>query len=313
MDDIVGGAIRALRIGRARSARAYLYDRWSLRWDPSRGAGFNIHVVLEGEPWLRPAGSDPIQLHVGDVVFVSRVAAHAIADSTTTPLVDVPLDESDFWFGSAPAVDVADNTVVTALIGGSYYLDGERMHPLLEALPPVIVLPSRIGENDPIRRIVELLAAEHDHDAPGRSAAIPALLDLLLVYVIRAVVETVSPTSGWAAAVSDRAMTRALTNMQDHPDVAWTVESLARDSDLSRATFARRFSEMIGQPPLRYLTWWRMNLAMQLLTDSDSLISSIAHRVGYSSEFAFGKAFARETGMAPGAHRKLHAKDKRKR
>jgi AraC-like DNA-binding protein len=311
VEDIVGDAIRALRIGEARSARAYLYDSWSLRWDPSLGAGFNIHVVLAGGPWLRPEGRDPVQLRVGDIVFISRVIAHAVSDSPTTPLKDVPVDEADFWFGNEPDPDAAPDAPLTVLIGGSYYLKRERMHPLLEALPPVIVLPSRDSGEGPIHLIVDLLGAEHDNESPGTSAAIPALLDLLLAYVIRAVFETVSPTSGWAAAVRDRAMTRALVNMQNRPEISWTIESLARASGLSRATFARRFTDMVAQPPLRYLTWWRMTLAGRLLTESDLPISVVAQRVGYSSEFAFGKAFAREMGIAPGAYRRKYHEKRR--
>ena len=102
-------------------------------------------------------------------------------------------------------------------------------------------------------------------------------------------------------------MAKALSNIQNRPEVRWTVESLARASHLSRATFARRFMSLIGQPPLSYLTRWRMDLAQQLLTETDLSISAIARRVGYSSAFAFGKAFAREFSTAPGAHRRMHS------
>ena len=204
VEDLVGDAIRALRIGDARSARAYLYDRWSLRWDPSRGAGFNIHVVLEGAPWLRPDGREPMRLDRGDVVFVSRVIAHGVSDSSDTPLRDVPIDEDDFWFANRADPDAASEAPRTVLIGGSYYLDREHMHPLLEALPPVIVLP-RSRRNGSIDAIVELLGAEHDHPGAGTTAAIPALLDLLLAYVIRAGLEADDSGSGWSAAVRDRA------------------------------------------------------------------------------------------------------------
>lgn len=305
--DIVGEAIRALRIGDARSARAYLYGTWSLRWDPSRGAGFNIHVVLQGDPWLRLEGRAPTALHAGDVVFVSRVIAHGVSDSPHTPLVDVPVDEADFSFGHRPDPAADPGAPVTVLIGGSYYLGRERMHPVIESLSPVIVLASRIGEDDRIRAIVDLLGTEHDDEAPGSSAAVPALLDLLLTYVIRAAFEAADPTSGWAAVVRDHALSTALLNMQNHPEIAWTIESLARASGMSRATFARRFNDMVGRPPLTYLTWWRMNLAQQLLTESDLPISQIAQRAGYSSQFAFGKAFAREVGLAPGAHRRTRS------
>jgi transcriptional regulator GlxA family with amidase domain len=106
-------------------------------------------------------------------------------------------------------------------------------------------------------------------------------------------------------------MAKALSNMQHRPEIGWTVESLAHASGLSRATFARRFTDLIGQPPLHYLTRRRMDLAKQLLVESDLPISVIAGRVGYSSEFAFGKAFAREVGSAPGGYRRTQPRRRR--
>ena len=307
--DIVGDAIRALRTGEPRSARAHLYGAFGLRWDPSRGAGFNVHVVLQGAAWVLPEGREPIALHTGDVVFVARTIAHGMADSPVTPLVDVPVDPADYWFGSDPDPEAPEGVPLTILIGGSYYLDRQRMHPLIESLPEVIVLPARVGANDPIRATVELLGAEHDRRSPGYSAAIPALLDLLLTYVVRAAFEAADSTNGWPAVLRDRELTIALNNIQNKPEITWTVESLARASGMSRAAFARRFTEMVGQPPLSYLTWWRMNLARNLLQDSDLPLSVIAQRVGYSSEFAFGKAFAREVGISPGVLRRRSVRD----
>jgi AraC-like DNA-binding protein len=301
--DIVGDAIRALRIGEPRSARAYLYGHWGLRWDPSRGPGFNLTAVRSGHAWLRADGHDPVELREGDLFFVSRVIAHGVSDAPHTTLVDVPDDASDFWFENSPDPDAPPDEPPTVLIGGSYYLNRDRMHPLLESLPAVVVIPAT-SQDDRIRSILDLLGAEHDDEAPGSSAAIPALLDLLVAYVIRAAFETADHSTGWPALIRDRAMTTALLNMQNRPETPWTVGSLARASGMSRATFALRFHELVGQPPLRYLTWWRMNVAKQLLAETDLPMRVIAQRVGYGSEFAFGKAFSREVGVAPGAHRR---------
>ena len=302
--DLVGDAISALRIGEPRSARAYLYGSWGLRWDPSRGAGFNIHVVLRGTCWLRPEGRDPVRLDEGDVAFVSRTIAHGVADSPLSPLRDVPPDENDFWFPDHADVDASPSLPLTVLMGGSYYLQRQRMHPLIESLPEVIVLPDRTRADDPILHIIDLLGAEHDNRAPGSSAAMPALLDLLLTYVIRATFDAADPSTGWAAAIRDPALSVALHNMQNEPHVDWTISTLARAAGLSRATFARRFSDAVGQPPIAYLTWWRMSLAKQLLSESDMPLSAVASRTAYQSEFAFGKAFKREVGCSPGAFRR---------
>jgi AraC-like DNA-binding protein len=302
--DLVGDAIRALRIGEPRSARAYLYGSWGLRWDPSRGAGFNIHVVLQGDCWLRPDGHDPVQLNAGDVAFISRTIAHGVAHSRLGPLRDVPPDEDDFWFDDHADTDAAPGVPLTVLMGGSYYLERQRMHPLIESLPEVIVLPHRTRAEDPILDIVNLLGAEHDNHGPGSSAAMPALLDLLLTYVIRAAFDEADPNMGWAAVIRDPALSAALDNMQNKPGNRWTVGALARASGLSRATFARRFTDAVGQAPMAYLTWWRMGVAKQLLGESDLALSVIASRTGYNSEFAFSKAFKREVGCSPGAFRR---------
>lgn len=281
-----------------------------MRWDPSRGAGFNIHVVLQGNCWLRPDGRDPpVQLEAGDVAFISRTIAHGVSDSPPlSPLRDVPPDENDFWFPPDHADAEASPTLpLTVLMGGSYYLQRQRMHPpLIESLPEVIVLPNRTQADDPpILDIVNLLGAEHDNHEPGSSAAMPALLDLLLTYVIRAAFDAADPPGmGWAAAIRDPALSTALHNMQNTPEIDWTVSTLARASGLSRATFARRFTAAVGQPPMAYLTWWRMNLAKQHLSESDMPLSAVASRTAYRSEFAFSKAFKREVGCSPGAFRR---------
>ena len=165
-----------------------------------------------------------------------------------TPLVDVPADEAEFWFGNIPDPHAPPEAPLTVLIGGSYYFDRERMHPLIENLPQVIVLRSRLTHEapeigaDPIGLIVDLLGAEHDNEAPGSSAAIPALLDLLLAYILRAAAETADSDERWAALVRDRAITGALLCMQNQPQVGWTVETLARHPD-SRAQPSRAASK----------------------------------------------------------------------
>jgi AraC-like DNA-binding protein len=174
--------------------------------------------------------------------------------------------------------------------------------------PDVIHLPARIGPDPRVRSIVELLGAEMDERAPGSSAAVPALLDLLLLYIIRAWYqqEAKQGNGGWAAALQDPAVSTALARIQHSPATAWTVASLAAEAGLSRATFAQRFTALAGSPPLTYLTWWRMTKASQLLTRGDQPLATIARQVGYQSEFAFSKAFKREFAVSPTTYRQEH-------
>jgi AraC-like DNA-binding protein len=113
--------------------------------------------------------------------------------------------------------------------------------------------------------------------------------------------------SGWTTAVRDPAVRTALLGIHSTPSRQWTVASLGELAGLSRAAFARRFTALIGQPPLTYLTWWRMILAARLLRGSDAPLRTVAEQVGYSSEFAFGAAFKRQHGQTPGAYRRTGA------
>ncbi|CAG6391995.1 AraC family transcriptional regulator [Streptomyces cocklensis] len=102
----------------------------------------------------------------------------------------------------------------------------------------------------------------------------------------------------------DPAITAALRHIHQEPAGQWPVEALGAKAGLSRAAFSRRFTSLVGKPPLGYLTWWRMTLAARLLRDSDKPIQTVAQRTGYTSEFAFAKAFKREYGVAPGRYRR---------
>ncbi|HTW13190.1 MAG TPA: AraC family transcriptional regulator, partial [Solirubrobacteraceae bacterium] len=110
-------------------------------------------------------------------------------------------------------------------------------------------------------------------------------------------------TSGWARALRDPAISAAIRAIQEDPRSPWTVAGLAQRSNLSRAAFARRFTELTGQPPLTYLTWWRMTIAARLLQTTEEPLAVIADRVGYGTEYAFSKAFKRELGVAPSRYR----------
>jgi AraC-like DNA-binding protein len=131
-------------------------------------------------------------------------------------------------------------------------------------------------------------------------------LDLLLLYALRAWFEAPETPSGWARASRDPELSVALRLIHEHPEHHWTVGELAARCAMSRAAFARRFHELTTQPPLTYLTWWRMTLAGRLLRAGDQPLSAIAARAGYGNEYAFSKAFKRELGVAPSHYRSEH-------
>lgn len=153
---------------------------------------------------------------------------------------------------------------------------------------------------------MDLLAAEIAEPRPGSDAAVPALLETLLLFILRAWFDEQADTraSGWAGAFTDPAVAAALRAVHEDPARAWTVPDLSDVAGVSRATLARRFTGTVGEPPLAYVTRWRMLTAARLLRATDSSLGAVARRVGYTSEFAFAKAFKREYGSAPGQYRR---------
>ncbi|GAB3987184.1 AraC family transcriptional regulator [Actinoallomurus acanthiterrae] len=300
--DVLSDAVAAMRTGRPHSARTRLCAPWGVRFQPQEGAGF--HVILQGSCWLIPVHGEPIALNVGDVAFLPRELGHGIADTPSRGLADVHLTYDDLAHG--PSLGVDGPGTPTEMLCGAYRLDHSRAHPLLTELPDVVHLPARVGRHPALRTAIDLLGHELGaRPRPGGDAALSGLLDLLLLYILRAYYEDQPDevTAGWGAALRDPAVAGTLRAVHEDPARPWTVESLAAQAGLSRAAFARRFTAMVGSPPLAYLTWWRMTIAARLLRDTDLPLRSVAERTGYTSEFAFARAFKREFATAPGRYR----------
>ncbi|TDC46139.1 AraC family transcriptional regulator, partial [Actinomadura sp. KC345] len=195
----------------------------------------------------------------------------------------------------------------TVTLCGGYELAPGWTHPLLRELPGTIRMPARLDRGRGLQAAVEILGAELDGHRLGADALKPVVLDMVILYVLRAWFEEHSggeTATGWAAALADPAVRTALNAVHDAPGHPWTVQELADRARLSRATFSRRFGALTGRPPLAYLTWWRMTVATELLRDPSASIAAVASRVGYTSEFAFANAFKRHFGTAPGRFRR---------
>jgi AraC-like DNA-binding protein len=187
---------------------------------------------------------------------------------------------------------------------GAYAFDGDLCATLLSALPPAAVV--RAGDGGPgLRSTLNLLADELAADGPGHQTVLDRLLDLILVHALRAhLADPAAARPGWHRALDDPPVAAALARLHDDPARSWTVASLAAEAGLSRAAFARRFAAAVGEPPLAYLTSWRMRLAEELLREPGVTLAGVARAVGYGSEFAFSAAFKRERGLAPAAWRR---------
>ncbi|MFE0046748.1 AraC family transcriptional regulator [Streptomyces albireticuli] len=310
--DILTEALGSMRTGSPTSVRTEGRAPWGLRLPPVAGAGF--HVVLYGTCWLipledapggGPSRPEPIALSPGDVIFLRDGRGHILADHPSTPAEEERPEQ--FRPGSPiGTVTLGGDGPRTSLLCGNYHLDQGRPHPLVRQLPAVIHLETRHGHHPELSAAVQLLGAELENPRIGTDGIVPTLIDSLLLYILRAWFEAqpAAAAEGWAAALGDPAVAPALAAVHDDPSAPWTVEALAERAGLSRAAFARRFTALVGEPPMAYLTRWRMTTAAELLRESDAPLTVVAARTGYSSEFAFAKAFKRAYGLAPGVYRR---------
>ncbi|MFE4373372.1 cupin domain-containing protein [Streptomyces sp. NPDC056835] len=308
--DVVSDAISAVHLGHPSSQRVRMGGSWCARLDPYDGAGF--HVVLKGSCWLLTDGGAQVSLGVGDAVLLPHGAGRVIADSpvdaATAREKAVPVDRLLVGTGTGTGASPRSGPRArpgrdeTELLCGKYSLDCSRMHPLMAELPEVVHLPSRVGSHLELRAAIDLLAGELDEVRPGSCVALPNLLDLLLVYMIRSWMA--EATSGsWPGALADPVTAAALRALHSNPAARWSNDLLAAEAGVSRPTLARRFTTLVGRPPMSYLAWWRVILAATLLRDTGETLATIAGRVGYGSPYALSHAFEREFGTTPGRYR----------
>jgi AraC-like DNA-binding protein len=283
------------------------------------------HVVTAGECWAAIVGEQPRKLKRGDIILLPQGDAHVVSSSPgmrANPSVDaffemqrnhrpfrvhysngaVPVSV-DRDSGHLPVFGASEQ--VTTLVCGFIGVDVRPFNPLLATLPRLLHLQGAGGRSE---QFAQLAAEESARKRPGAEALLERLSEMMFVDAIRRHVEQLPDQStGWLAGLRDRFVGRALALLHDRPAAEWTVEELSRQVGLSRSAFHERFVELIGHPPMQYLTQWRMQAASRLLRDTRASVASIALDVGYDSEAAFARAFKRAAGVPPAAWRRQQA------
>ncbi|MCD5354716.1 AraC family transcriptional regulator [Kineosporia mesophila] len=284
--DVLSETLSSIRIGRAQACSVRQAGAWGWRYPSFSGSGF--HLVTAGEAWLVTRGGPPRHLKTGDVVFTPAGAEHGLSHAPAA-LTGLPraVREEDL-----PQPDPAD----VEFLCGAYWLDHGQVSPQLRSLPDVIAVTPDHARNPQLRPLLDLMRAHLAETGPGTGVTRPALLDLMLTHLLRQwLQENPDPL--------DAPIARVLSRIHAAPDHPWTVPDLSAIAGLSRTAFSERFTTVTGQPPKRYLTGRRLADAARLLRETDTPLSAIARRVGYSTEFALSNAFRREYGIAPGRFR----------
>ncbi|AHH97487.1 hypothetical protein KALB_4123 [Kutzneria albida DSM 43870] len=308
--DVFSDLIRGVRAHGSLFGSSTLSPPWALHFVD--GAPLTLCTVLTGAGWIVPEHHQPEPLRARETIVVRGPATFTFVDELGTRAAPIACGEHCAtpeqggtrhrrgWHDSGGGT--GDSHGATTLIVGAYPVRGEISRRLLDALPVVLRVDAG-GTGDPV---LDHLAAEVSLDTPGQQVVLDRLLDWMLVCTLR---EWLDRPGGqppaWWTAQRDPVVGVALRLLHAEPAAPWTVSALAQRTGVSRSTLAKRFADLVGEPPLAYLTRWRMTLAADLLVEQkSSTIAHVARSVGYSDPFAFSAAFKRIRGANPSEFRR---------
>jgi AraC-like DNA-binding protein len=303
--DALADVLEVARVSGSALAHVHAHEPWGLDVVLPNGAA--CHAVTAGSIWLEVDGEPARRLMPGDVVLLLTGLPHRLLSA---PGVAARRFDADL---KAELITAAGDLVIPGPGSASRFLcagfsyDNELAQPLLSLLPPVLhVSPADAGPETPLQSTLRLLMGELSRHQIGSEAAVERLIEVLFVHVIRSWLDACADSTppSWLTGLRDAVVAQALGLLHAQPERAWTVDELAAAVHVSRSTLVRRFNDLVGEPPAAYLTRWRMELAARLLRESEQPVGRISHRVGYTSEFAFSRAFTKHRGEPPGRYRK---------
>lgn len=271
-----------------------------------------FHFLVEGRCKLRLAsGGEVLEAGAGDLVMFTRDDRHLIgSDLHLAPveadsLVEPPETDANFI-----QMRHGGGGTVTRFVCGYLACNRNVSRPLLDALPPMLRIP--IGDGPAaalLRELMRVGVRESSDERPGAESMLARLSELMFVEAMRSYLSNLPPQGrGWLAGVRDAQVGRVLALMHGEAGRTWSVDELAREVAMSRSALAERFTYLVGEPPMQYLTRWRLALAAQALRASADPIARVAQKSGYESEAAFSRAFKREFGLPPAAWRRAESK-----
>jgi AraC family transcriptional regulator, alkane utilization regulator len=324
--DALSEVLGAVRLTGAVFLEMELRAEWSYLTAPARAIADALmpdadhvvpyHLVTEGTCYARLLDGEPVELKAGDLIMFPAGDRHMLVAASATALRLEPVEitgenlQRILKRGEVSPFRVGDVGNTTRIVCGYLACDGRLAEPILQNLPPLL----RVSMHDSgtaawIQSSVRHSVAASMSARPGAAMVRARLSEVLFAEAIRHYTDEQAPgKSGWFAGLQNRYVGRALALLHEQPAYPWTVDELARKVGLSRSALSERFNELIGTPPMQYLTRWRILLAATQLRESKVSIIRVATDVGYESEAAFNRAFKRELGLPPAAWRKRVAR-----
>jgi len=285
--------------------------------DPGAEHMLAYHLLLRGSGWAATDGESPARLAAGDIVMFPRGDGHVLSSA---PGMRTHGESSEWRYATRndpkpiavafhdgvvdPGGEVPVEHASAVIVCGFVACDLRPFNPLIAAMPRMLHLAAG-GVADWVVPVLGQAVTESRHRRPGSDAVLERVSEMVFVDVARRYLESLPEGgSGWLAALRDRFVGRAIGLLHDRPAHDWSVDELGRAVGLSRSALHERFVEMVGQPPMQYLTNWRMQLGANLLREGRATVATIAQEIGYDSEAAFARAFKRCMGQPPAAWRR---------
>jgi AraC-like DNA-binding protein len=303
--DPLGEALHFLRMTGTFYCRSEFTAPWALELPPMKNS-LMLHVVTSGRCWLDVSGVPGHLLQLGDLALVPHGEGHMLASEpgmAGAKLFDLHRDRISERYetlrlggGGAPAT----------VMCGVFQFDNSAAQQLVGVLPRVIAIEAWNSPHPEwIQSTLRVMAAEARELRPGGETVITRLADILVIHAIRSwIAQDPAAQTGWLGALQDRQIGRVVAQIHRYPQRAWTLEALASEAAMSRSAFAARFTALVGEPAMHYVTRWRMHAAFEWLSQDTGPIADLASRLGYESEAAFSRAFKRHLGVSPGAARR---------
>jgi AraC-like DNA-binding protein len=300
--DPLGDALHHLRMSGAFYCRTEVTAPWGITL-PALPGYLWFHVVTSGALHLEPSDDESVFVQAGGLALVTHGAGHVLRSEPDAPAPGILELEREEISERYEILRHGGGGALTRLVCGAVRFDHPAARNLVAALPELIRIEALTAPDiERMQATLSLIAAETMQPRPGGEAVITRLADVLVIQAIRAWIETdPGARTGWLGALRDPQIGHALALIHADPARDWTVASLAREVAMSRSAFAGRFSELVGEPAMQYVTRLRMQLAVNALREDGATVAELASELGYRSQAAFARAFKRVVGRAPGA------------
>lgn len=309
MTDILSDVLKTLKLRGNMYFRTDLTSPWGI-FVPADSNIARFHVVISGRCWLSiDEDIEPFLLSEGDLAIVPHGSSHRLMDDPKSPCKELAEVLAEQEYSGEGVLRYGGGGLTTSLVCGYFSFEDDLMHPLIQALPRKIHIQGTQNRNFLwLDTVMKFIGSEAEADHIGAMLIMERLSEILFIQVIRAYSKTAPESIGYLAALGDNHISRVLKKIHMKPGDKWNLETLSREAGLSRSGFAERFRNLMGMPPMEYLTRWRMIIAGAELRETQKQVIEIAEEVGYESEAAFSTAFKRLSGKSPSSYRILRVK-----